>query len=235
MVGARGGAGASTFAALVARCASAGRPTTLVDLGLLGGGVEVVLGLEDAPGARWADLAAVQGDLAPADLDGVLPRWGDVDVLGPDRRAAPDALDALAPVLGALRRGGRTVVVDAPAAALGDPRLRPACSAAPGRVHDVLVTTQDLPGVAAGLAVVPLLGSDAALVLRRRRRSRVAPAEAAHVLGLPVHGSLGDEPGVAGAVERGLGPVVRRRGHTARLAQRVADGIDGPPAHRRRT
>lgn len=233
VVGARGGAGTSTFAALVARCVATGRPAALVDLGVLGGGVEVLLGIEDAPGARWADLAAVQGELDPTDLDGVLPRWGDVEVLGPDRRGAPEAFDALAPVLDALLRGGRSVVVDAPAAVLPDPRVGAACTRPQGRAFDVLVTTQDLPGVAAGLAVAPLVAPDAALVLRARRSSRVAPVEAAHVLGMSALGVLGDERGLAGAVERGLGPVVRRRGQVARLARRVADGLDGTP--RRRT
>lgn len=229
VVGARGGAGATTFAALVARSVAATRPVVLVDVGLLGGGTEVVLGIEDAPGARWADLAAVQGELDPADLDGVLPHWGDVHVLGPDRRGAPDALDALAAVLDALRRAGRTVVMDVPAAALADPRVRTACTWPRSRTRDVLVTTQDLPGVAAGLAVAPLVAPDAALVLRARRSSRVAPAEAAHVLGLGCLGVLADERGLAGAIERGLGPVVRRRGQLARAAQRVAGLLDVAP------
>jgi hypothetical protein len=201
-------------------------PVALVDLGLAGGGIEVLLGTEDAPGARWADLAQVRGDVTPEDLEGALPRWGDVEVLGPDRRGGhlvpAEAVHALG---SALVAGGRSVVVDLPATALLAGRdVADVAGWIPPEGATVLVTSQDVLGVAGALAVLPRVPSDAGLVLRRRARGRVAPAEAARVLGLELRGVLAAEPGLAGAVERGLGPVVGRWSRVGRVADRVAAG-----------
>ena len=61
-VPASGGTGATTLAATVAvRAAAAGRSTVVVDLDRLSGRLDVVLGVEQQGGWRWADLADVAG------------------------------------------------------------------------------------------------------------------------------------------------------------------------------
>ena len=235
VVGARGGSGASTLAALVARRLAGHGRVALVDLHLSGGGVEVLLGIEDAGGARWADLGQVRGEVAPGDLEGVLPRWGGVEVLGPDRRGGHLVDAACVQALGtALRAGGRSVVLDLPPAALVDEGMAQGLAAwatAPGAgpTGTVLVTTQDVLGVAGALALRSWLPTtEASLVLRRRARARVAPAEAAHVLDLPLRGLLPTEAGLAGAVERGLGPTVGRTSRVGRLAAEIARTVEAP-------
>jgi secretion/DNA translocation related CpaE-like protein len=107
VVGGRGGAGASTFAAVLAAMAGLGGRVVLVDLDPVAGGLDVLLGVEGVPGARWSGLRLDGGRLdATALLDG-LPSWGRVSVLAADREPAPAAV---AQVLDVAARAGPVVV-----------------------------------------------------------------------------------------------------------------------------
>lgn len=229
VVGARGGVGASTLAALLAAHRRRdGAAVALVDLDHGGGGLEVLLGIEDEPGARWADLSGVRGSLAAADLDDVLPRWRGVEVLGPDRRGGVPDPAAVAAASVALVARCTTVVVDLPAHALltdlGGGRGRGAPLLAE-RTDLLLLAGQDVLGVAGALALRGALDDGPAqLVLRRRGGARVAPLEAAHLVDLPLLGLLPTARRVADATERGLGPVVGRGAPLARAVARIARG-----------
>ena len=62
VVGASGGVGASSLATAVAvRAVRAGLDVVLVDGCPLGGGLDVVLGAEQAQGVRWSDLSRLEG------------------------------------------------------------------------------------------------------------------------------------------------------------------------------
>ncbi len=226
VVGATGGVGASTFAALLARAsarAGRGRPVVLVDLAG-GGGLDVLLGVERRPGARWPALAGLRGAVEPGDLDGLLPRWQGVEVLSGHREGPRPDAQAVAAVLAALRERDATVLVDLAAHALGGPVGQVVdAHAAAGEGDSVLLAHQDVLGVAGAVAVRERQAGPAHLVLRRRR-SRVAPLEAAHVVDLPLLGLLPSDRRVADAVERGLGPQagLRLRRAVARVSGRLA-------------
>ncbi|MCL3861368.1 P-loop NTPase [Actinotalea sp. K2] len=256
VLGACGGVGASTFAALLAaRVAQDGDRVALVDLDDTGGGLDVLLGLEGGPGVRWVDLRQVQGALEATDMTGVLPSWQGVEVLSGGARDGEHGPPRAAPaVVAALAAGCSWVVVDLPVrcvASAGDVLIPvlDLCS------DLLLVTAQDVRGVAGALAarsaleraartdLVPhgptgALGppgdasSSAArwptrLVLRGSRRARVAPLEVAHVVDLPVVAVLPTEPRLAEAVDRGFGPMVRRRGALGRAVGRTVRGLAG--------
>lgn len=208
VVGASGGCGASTLAALLAhRRATRGR-TVLVDLDPGAAGLEVLLGVEAVPGVRWADLGHAAGGLGPEDLTGVLPTWAGVEVLSEDRRPGGGTPEARAAVLDALVAGASTVVLDASARAIAAlPDVARLLGAAPG----VLVTRQDVGGMAAGLRARSAVGPTRGLVLRRWSGSSVAPVEAAHLLGTRLLGRIDEDTGLRDAVERGLGPRPARR------------------------
>jgi secretion/DNA translocation related CpaE-like protein len=203
VVGGAGGTGASTLAVLLARRRAARGRVVLVDLDGGACGLEVLLGIESRPGVRWADLATVHGSLAPHDLVDVLPRWEGVEVLSTDRRTPGVAGATRETVLDAVVAGTGTVVLDLSARSLV--REDGLADLVGGSDAAVLVTSQDVRGVAAGLAVRPALPTTAGLVLRRRR-GRVAPVEAAHALVLPLLGLIPGDRSLAGATERGLGP-----------------------------
>jgi hypothetical protein len=224
VVGAVGGVGASTLAVLLARrWAADGESVTLVDLDPVGGGIEVLLGIEAVEGIRWADLGGVRGTLESTDLDGLLPTWCGVDVLSGDRRTGPVEGEALRAVWGALSGAGRVVVADLP----GHAAIAPDGGPGPlsGGRDVLLVTGQDVLGVAGGVRVRGSLGSRVQLVLRRRARARVAPLEAAQLLDADLVGLLPGDRRLPEGADRGFGPVVAAWSPLGRSVRRIARGL----------
>jgi len=229
VVGARGGAGASVVAASLARAAARRRaPVCLVDLALVGGGLDVLLGVEQDPGVRWPDLADARGRLDGEDLLARLPRWGPVPVVsterggGPEPAALADVVAALAEVTAA--RSG-VLVLDVDRAALGTGAAGAALLDACDEV--LVVTPLDVTGVAGAAAVRDRVAGPAALVLRRPAPGRLAPAEVAEAVGLDVAATVGWDRTLAGAVERGQGPCVGR-GAVVRAGRELAARYAGP-------
>lgn len=170
VVGSGGGAGSSTFAATLAVIA-AGRSlrTLLVDADPTGGGLDVLLGMEDVGGVRWPDLVETRGRIAADTLAGALPSLQGVDLLSWGRSGPaliPD--ESLSAVLDAGRRGYDLVVVDLPRHldAAGDLVLSRAD-------HVLLVAANRVRSIAAAVRLVALLRPRCAalgLVLRAEPR-----------------------------------------------------------------
>lgn len=100
VAGGRGGAGASVVAAGLAMTgARRGERVLLTDADPLGGGLDLVLGVEDCPGARWPDFLDRHGRLSATALRAALPRVDDLAVLAWQRGAAktipPQAIRAV--------------------------------------------------------------------------------------------------------------------------------------------
>ncbi len=199
VVGGTGGVGASTFAAALA--AAAGR-STLVDCDPVGGGVDVLLGIESVVGARWSGLRLDGGFLDPALLEEGLPRWNEVGVLAAD--AGPAA--AIEQVVGAAAELG-PVVLDVPRwpGVERDSALR-CCQLCVVLVAARVAALVAARTVIAGLAAAPRLGA----VLRR---GDVPTAEASRVLGIPL---LGVVPALDGS---DVSPRIPRQ------VERVAAGV----------
>src|SRR6266536_165036 len=107
VVGGRGGAGASTFACVLAAMSALGGRAVLVDLDAAAGGIDVLLGIEATSGARWSGLRLDGGRLDPDMLVAGLPQWGSVAVLSADVAPAPGAVGQ---VLDVAARAGAVVV-----------------------------------------------------------------------------------------------------------------------------
>ena len=177
VVGGSGGVGASSFAAVLAAAAGG---ALLVDLDVTGGGMDVTLGIESVPGARWSGLRLAGGRLDPAALVGGLPRWRRVPVLAAD--VADLDPDAVLQVLDVARTAG-PVVLDLPRR---DCPERAAALLSCSLV--VILARADVDGLVAAHALVeglPELSSG--LVCRR---GEVAPADAARLVNLPLLGEL---------------------------------------------
>jgi hypothetical protein len=206
VLGACGGVGASTFAATVAAVAGA----VLVDLDAVGGGVDVLLGIEHIAGARWSSVEVAGGAIDPAHLRDGLPRWGAAPVLAAD--AVPRER-AVAPVLDAARVLG-TVVVD-----LGRVPNEARQAAIDACVLVIVVVPADLHGVAAARSLVcSLVGADVALVVRR---GPLGADEVGELAAAPVVGVLPPLRGRAGVA---LDPH-RLPGAVRRAAEGIADGV----------
>ncbi len=165
VVGGRGGVGASRFAAtLAARAAATFGRCLLLDLDPCSGGIDVLLGVESVPGARWSGLRLAGGHLDPALLLDGLPSWGAVSVLAADSLTAPpvESVEQVIEVAAPLA----PVVIDL---ARWPSRER---SAAVSRCDlIVLLVTADVPGVTAARCVASELPVPLGLLVRGSRAS----------------------------------------------------------------
>lgn len=203
VVGGSGGVGASCFAAVLAVVAG---PSVLIDLDGTGGGVDVTLGVEGLPGARWSGLRLAGGRLDPQELVSGLPRAGPCAVLAADTPDL-DAESVLQVIAAAVRAG--PVVLDLPRAVCA------ARAAALLRCDLVVVLARsDVSGLVAAHAMVSALPElpVGAVV----RRGDVEPAEAAALIGAPLLGVL---PAL------GSGRLVLDAERPPRSAARVAAGV----------
>jgi hypothetical protein len=202
IVGGSGGVGASGFAAVVA---SAAGESLLLDLDVSGGGIDVVLGVEAATGARWSGVRLAGGHLDAATLLDGLPRWGRCAVLAADVAALdPDDVAQVIDVAAVCV----PVVLDLPRAA-GPERVVALrrCDLA------VVVARADVTGLVAAHAVASGLGDVPLGVVVRR--GEVPAVDAARLVGGRLLGEL---------------PSIGRRsvldtGRRPRAAAQVASGV----------
>lgn len=198
VVGAIGGAGASTLSCAMALAARrAGRSVLLVDGDPHGGGLDLALGCESLPGARWADLSHAIGRISAASLDAAVPHPHGIALLSFGRTASQVPTSQVqAAVLEAGVRGYDLVLVDWPRALVGaDLDIQ----------HMFLVVPNRIRGVAAAAVALPELAvstADAHVVLRRSPRG-IAPRDAERSLARTVIGEVVDDPRIANAAESG--------------------------------
>jgi hypothetical protein len=243
VLGGCGGAGASSFAAALAavafqtstasatpaspssprrrrpRAPTPGAVPLLVDLDPLGGGLDIALGAEGVAGARWSGLHAAGGRLDPGQLLDGLPRWRGIPFLACDGHVPPSAA-AVQSVVQAGREIG-TVVLD-----LGR-STSPARTAALELLSAlVVIVPAEIRAVTAAAAMQAALVDDgftgAARLVVRSDGAVIGSGRIADVLDLPLAGSLGNDPGLRSARDRGVEPRRLRRG-TRTLARGLLD------------
>ncbi len=211
VVGARGGAGATSLAAALSVAGvRAGVGVALIDLDPLGGGLDVVFGAEDEPGTRWSALTGVRGRVPAAAVRDTLPEFAGVRVLAMDRDPvidlSPDSVDT---VIRAAARAFDLVVLDVPRARSGVVEVAIALS-------DValLVVPSDVRAVSAASVVrraVLAAHSDVRVVVRGPAPSGLDPRTICDTLDLPLASSMAADSTVHDALEHGEVPGARRR------------------------
>jgi secretion/DNA translocation related CpaE-like protein len=214
-VGGSGGAGATTLACALAQGVATSRSVLLVDTDPLGAGVDRLLGLEETPGVRWAELHETAGRLGARALHEGVPRDGRLGVV--TWGSGPRTLDltTLRQTLSAGRRGHDVVVLDL---ARHSGMLLAELA---GRCDLVLVVCPaTVAGVAATVRTVGSVGDGAARAAIALRPGRVPPDDVAAATGLRVLVEVPDQRGVTEALDLGLGPW-RRRGPLARAVREV--------------
>ena len=232
VAGACGGAGTSTVAAAVARrLRSVTARGMLLDLVSPGGGIEVTLGIEAQPGARWPELADARGDVDGRAVIDALPTWGQLPVLSVSRLALdPPSDDVIVDVASALLRSGESLVLDLPTPGAWTPAIRAMLADAD---HILLVAPLTLSG-AAGL--VALEGqvrkirrsgepSRVSLITNGSAPGAVDAADLAELTGLPAIAQLRHDRTLAGRLERGEGPAVGRGSRLAKLATDILTAV----------
>ena len=211
----RGGGGASIFAAALAQRAG---EALLVDLDPCGGGIDLLLGLESAPGLRWPEMATASGRLSWAAVREVLPRKGDVSMLSCSRSYHEIDPGAALAVFDGGRRCGVMVICDVP---------RPLTATALHVIENadlvVVVTSCDVRAVAATGAiagVIRTVNSNLGLVVRGPAPSGLRAAEVVEVTAVPLLAAMRPEPMLAVQLEQG-GLRVRQRSPLAVAVRKV--------------
>lgn len=223
----RGGGGASVFATALAQCAG---DALLIDLDEHGGGIDLLAGAESQPGLRWPDMGGHGGRLAWPAVRQALPRREGVSILSAARSGHDVEPELVGAFVDAGRRGGVTVICDAPR------HLSPVTRSAL-ELADlvVVVTTCDLRGVAACAALtaaVRTINSNVGVVLRGPAPGGLSAREAADVIAAPLLAAVRVDLSLAEHLERGglrLGPRSRLAGAARRVlataaAARADDG-----------
>jgi secretion/DNA translocation related CpaE-like protein len=212
--GSCGGAGASTVATALALAAAPG--ALLVDGDAGGGGLDLLLGAENAEGVRWPELAGLRGRVAGDALLAALPESEGVHVLAASREQAvvtpPEAL--LAAAL-AGRESGCPVVVDLPR---GEPVLTESVLAEADLA--VLVVPARLRAVSAARQLLDGPWSAAAVVVRGVTGG-LSRNDVARCIGRPVLAELQHDRSAVPRGERGEPPLVSARAPLGVLARRL--------------
>jgi secretion/DNA translocation related CpaE-like protein len=217
VVGGRGGAGASVFAAAVAKAAArAGRRAMLVDCDPLAAGLDLVLGAEKEQGLRWPDMQ-VRGRVAASSLRAALPGSSGLKLVSGARKGFAPEPDAVTAVVQAGRRGGDIVICDLPR------ELSPSARAALDLADlTVIVVPAELRACASARLVALRLkehGILAQVLVRGPAPGGLTPDEVAEAVELPLLSYMPHQRGLAASLERGhfadrRGPLIDAARHT---------------------
>jgi secretion/DNA translocation related CpaE-like protein len=206
VMGGRGGAGASVLSATLASAAATrGLRTLLIDGDPLGGGIDLVLGAEGAPGARWSDYSERRGRLSSTALHDSLPARGGLAVLSWHRGAVePVTAETMRSVLDAASRGYDLVITDLPR------HLTDASAEALAAADmTLIVVPAEVRAAVAADRVADLARRytrDLRLVVRGPAPGGLKPDVIAESLRLPLAGVMAADRRLAGAIERGDPP-----------------------------
>ncbi|WP_051026485.1 septum site-determining protein Ssd [Nocardia higoensis] len=234
VAGACGGAGASVLAAATAfRAASEppGRRVLLVDAAPFGGGVDLLLGIENTVGLRWPDLVVEDGRVAAHALHDALPSAAPgLAVLscgrgGAGRLPGRIGAGAIHAVLEAGRAAGDLVICD-----LSGERGPAADQVLDSADLVVLVVPARLRAVAAAESVAAHISArnpNQGLVVRGPAPGGLRGEEIAEVLDLPLLAAVRAQAELPARLERG-GLRMSRRGPLAIAAAAVLDVLDAP-------
>lgn len=215
VIGGRGGAGASLFAAALAQVST---NPLLVDLDPWGGGIDLLVGCETIPGVRWPDLALQGGRLNWSSVREALPRHRGICMLSGTRRGYELEAGAVEAVVDAGRRGGATVVCDVPR------RLTEAAQTALDTADLVVVVSPcDVRACAATATLATVLtgiNPNVGLVVRGPSPGGLRAEELAAIAAVPLLASMKPYPRLAEQLEHG-GLRLARRSALAAAARRV--------------
>ncbi|XVQ10863.1 septum site-determining protein Ssd [Spirillospora sp. CA-255316] len=229
VLGATGGIGASVFsAALGLTAAHGGLRTLLVDADPYGGGIDLVVGIEEQQGARWPDFAARSGRLSAVNLYEALPRLGDLSVLSCQRGTLTTVNSDAAPsLIDAAVRAFDLVIVDVPRyqGEIGRAALRAADTTL------VIVPAEVRATLAADTLVADLRddSTDMKVIVRAPGPGDVTPEVVADALGLPLAGLLARDRRLTRALETGDLERALRRGPLADLCDNLLPTLRPQP------
>ena len=218
VVGAVGGAGASTLACWLGDALAAeGAATVLVDAQPRAAGLDLVLGTETEDGLRWPELQQFSGTVAADQLWAALPSVGPLRYLSWDRNAGHAETVPVDTVIRALRVAARYLVIDLDAARLAEQ----------SRWCDIVLvlTPRTVRGILAAAHAAVHSRAETVTVLAGLNVADVDAAAVRSATGIPCVGAIGFDPRVPQDVDNGTG---LRRGRRSRHARAVRALLAAP-------
>ena len=197
-----GGAGASTVAcALAGQYASQGAKVCLVDADLGAGGLDVLMGCEQTPGIRWADIASVQGAVNGGELfDSLIISQG-IHVLAPNRGQFDIDASHILTTIETLTSACDVVLIDAP-------RMTEELTQSLGALSDDVLLVMPTTVQASSLATAVkerFADIRCGLVVRQVPGSGLTPIGVAQAVDIPLRVTLPTDARIVEQVEQGLG------------------------------
>jgi len=218
-----GGAGASTVAcALAGQYVTQGLKVCLVDADLAAGGLDVVMGCEQAQGMRWADIVNLKGSVAGSELFDSLVIAAGIHVVAPKRGHLDITAQDIHSLVATVATACDVVIIDTP-------RL------ADGLTEELLTLSDDV------LLVVPttvrasslvtairdkLADTRCGVVVRQVPGSGLTPIGVAQALELPLRASLPTDARIVEQVEQGLGLTRVTLGAFSRAINQLSTAIE---------
>jgi secretion/DNA translocation related CpaE-like protein len=203
VVGGVGGAGAPCYAATLAlEAGRRGHRVLLVDGDPLGGGLDLLLGIENVEGLRWPAAGSQSRAVTARSLTEALPQTGNVWVLTAGRSAADD-VESPAGLLAAARRGFDVVVcdLDRQVGSVGAELLAHA-------LLTVVIVPEDVRSLSAATGVIRRVSAHAAslVAVTAQRRPGLSRATVEATLGVPVVAQVRSDRRLQEALDHGIGP-----------------------------
>lgn len=203
VLGACGGAGASTLSVAMALAARRdGCRAMLVDLDPYGGGLDIALGSESLPGLRWPELIDAGGRLSSGNLDAALPHPHGVAVLSQARvHTSTPSRDSITAVIDAGVRGNDLVLLD-------HPRIGTPGEQVLDAPHAVVLVPSRIRSIAAAAACLPAVRerfTEVHVVVRRLPRG-IPTRDVERALGVTIVAEVPHDVRAAACAEEGRPP-----------------------------
>jgi secretion/DNA translocation related CpaE-like protein len=197
-----GGAGASTVAcALAAQYVQQGLKVCLVDADPVGGGLDVLLGSEHAPGMRWSDISALHGSVSSEELFNSLVVSNGIHVVAHKRGQFDLSTNQIQALIESVASACDVVLVDTP-------RLAEEFAQQVFENCDDLLLVMPTTVQASSLVTsmrTYLDGKQCGLVIRQIPGSGLTAVGVAQAVELPLRASLPTDARIVEQVEQGLG------------------------------
>ena len=218
-----GGAGASTVAcALAGQYATQGLKVCLVDADPRAGGLDVIMGCEQASGMRWVDLVDLEGSVDGAEIYQSLIITRGVHLVAPKRGQFDVEASGITSVIETVATACDVVIIDTP-------RLSDDMTAQLHSVSDDLLLVMPTTVQASSLVTAhreSLSRNRCGLVARQIPGSGLTPVAVAQALDIPLRASLPTDARIVEQVEQGLGLTHVTLGSFSRTINQLSTAIE---------
>ena len=203
VIGATGGLGASLIASsLAVMFAQSDKTVALAETNFCSGGLDVLWGIEESKGTRWADLIYPSGRISPQDLYRSLPKASGVSVLSTDSQDGRMPA-SYSEILSDLAQAVDVLVIDlAKSLEVGATELLELCT------DLIIVTGSTIRSTSATNQLMQLASklASAKLIVRMIPGTGLDAQNVSKTLGLQLLGTVTTDQKVVEHLEQGLNP-----------------------------